>query len=266
MIKKIISGGQTGAGQAALDAAIKWNIPHGGWVPKGRKAEHRPLLSIYQLKEMPTGSYPERAEMNVIDSDGTLIVTHGELTGESEYTLEMTKKHNRPYFHADLHINNSSFATAQAIYSWVKEHTIESLNVAGSKASKDIHIYRAALKILEIVFHLDLIESTMPDPSRAIPQNPRTIDEAVDALIVELPLRNKTAVANLKDDELIYLHTNLGGYIRDKFRLWNEKSELLTSCRSFMEVDYLNAEDASAIIITRLWRRLKETHTLRIVQ
>jgi hypothetical protein len=106
----------------------------------------------------------------------------------------------------------------------------------------------------------------MPDPSRAIPQDPQTIDEAVDALIVELPLRNKTAIANLKDEELIYLHTNLGRYIRDMFGPWNEKSELLISCCSFMEVDYLNAEDASAIIITRLWRRLKETHTLRIVK
>jgi hypothetical protein len=265
MIKKIVSGGQTGAGQAALDAAMKWDIPHGGWVPKGRKTEHGPLLSIYQLKEMPTGSYPERTEKNVIDSDGTLIITHGELNGESEYTLEMTKKHDRPYFHADLTIH-SSFATAQAIYSWIKVHNVESLNIAGSKASKDLHIYRAALKILEIVFHLDLIESTMPDPSRAIPQDPQTIDEAVDALIVELPLRNKTAIANLKDEELIYLHTNLGRYIRDMFGPWNEKSELLISCCSFMEVDYLNAEDASAIIITRLWRRLKETHTLRIVK
>lgn len=264
MIKKIVSGGQRGTGQAALDAAIKWDIPHGGWVPKGRKTAHGRLLSIYKLKEMPTDSYPEPTEKNVIDSDGTLIITHGELTGESEYALEMTKKHHRPHFHADLKTDRG-LATARAIYSWMKEHAIEYLHVAGSRASKDLHIYRAAMKILEIVFHLDLIESTMPDPHRAIPLNPRTIDEAVDALVVELPLRNKTAIANLKDEELIYLHTNLGGYIREIFGLWNERSELLLSCRSFMEVDYLSAEDASAIIITRLWRRLKETHTLRIV-
>jgi hypothetical protein len=37
MIKKIISGGQTGADQVALDAALKYNFPHGGWVPKDRK-------------------------------------------------------------------------------------------------------------------------------------------------------------------------------------------------------------------------------------
>jgi hypothetical protein len=36
MIKKIISGGQTGADQAGLDVAVELNIPHGGWIPKGR--------------------------------------------------------------------------------------------------------------------------------------------------------------------------------------------------------------------------------------
>jgi hypothetical protein len=35
MIKKIISGGQTGADRAALDVAIMYNIPHGGWIPEG---------------------------------------------------------------------------------------------------------------------------------------------------------------------------------------------------------------------------------------
>ena len=35
----IISGGQTGADQAALDAAIDSRIEHGGAVPLGRKTE-----------------------------------------------------------------------------------------------------------------------------------------------------------------------------------------------------------------------------------
>jgi len=122
------------------------------------------------------------------------------------------------------------------------------------------------MKILEIVFHLDLIESTMPDPSRVVILNPRTIDEAVDALIAELPLRNKTAIANMKDEELIYLHPTIGRYIGDKFGLWHKNSELLKPCCSFMEVDSLNADDASAIAITRLWRKLKETHALRVVR
>ncbi len=53
-LKKIISGGQTGADQAALDAAIKYGFPHGGWIPKGRRAEDGPLSTEYNLQEMST--------------------------------------------------------------------------------------------------------------------------------------------------------------------------------------------------------------------
>jgi hypothetical protein len=38
-IQRIVSGGQTGADRAALDWAIKRGVPHGGWCPKGRRAE-----------------------------------------------------------------------------------------------------------------------------------------------------------------------------------------------------------------------------------
>ena len=77
MIKRIISGGQTGADQAALDIAIEFGILHGGWIPKGKKTEDGVLPDKYKLKEMPTASYPKRTEQNVLDSDGTLILSHG---------------------------------------------------------------------------------------------------------------------------------------------------------------------------------------------
>ncbi len=35
-VKKIISGGQTGADRGGLNAAIKLDIPYGGYIPKGR--------------------------------------------------------------------------------------------------------------------------------------------------------------------------------------------------------------------------------------
>ena len=74
---KIISGGQTGADRAALDVAIKLNIPHGGWIPRGRKTEDGSLDEKYQLQEMSTESYSQRTEQNVIASDGTLIISRG---------------------------------------------------------------------------------------------------------------------------------------------------------------------------------------------
>ncbi len=88
MIEKIISGGQTGAGQATLDAAITLGIPHGGWIPKGRLTEDGPLSDKYNLIEMPTESNPERTKKNIRDSNGTLILSRGRLTGGSEFTEE----------------------------------------------------------------------------------------------------------------------------------------------------------------------------------
>jgi predicted Rossmann-fold nucleotide-binding protein len=99
MISKLISGGQTGADRAALDVAIDLGIPHGGWLPKGRKTEAGRLPAKYQLNELPTDSYPKRTEQNVIDSDGTLIVSHGPLTGGSDYTRQMAEKHGKPLMH-----------------------------------------------------------------------------------------------------------------------------------------------------------------------
>jgi hypothetical protein len=66
MLKKIISGGQTGADQAALDVAIKLGIPYGGWIPKGRLTENGPLDSKYKLKEMETTNYNKRTEQTAL--------------------------------------------------------------------------------------------------------------------------------------------------------------------------------------------------------
>lgn len=103
MIKKIISGGQTGTDQAALDVAIEAGIPHGGWIPKGRKTEEAPLPEEYRLQELPSDGYAERTEKNVLDSDGTLIFSHGELTGGSALTRQLANDHEKPWLHLDLH-------------------------------------------------------------------------------------------------------------------------------------------------------------------
>lgn len=97
MITKIISGGQTGADQAALDFAIENDILHGGWIPKGRKTEDGVLSEKYRLEEMPTASYPKRTEKNILDSDGTIIFSCGKLTGGSALTWKLAKQHDKPW-------------------------------------------------------------------------------------------------------------------------------------------------------------------------
>jgi hypothetical protein len=163
MIKRIISGGQTGADLAALDTAIKLAIPHGGWIPKGRITEEGPLPEKYQLQEMPTNSYPKRTEQNVIDSDGTLIISHGLLTGGSDYTRKMAMKHSKPWFHADLN-KLPTFQAAMIIYDWISKNRIETLNVAGPRASKDPLIYGLVTVILELVYNLEISKDDRLEP------------------------------------------------------------------------------------------------------
>lgn len=152
MLKKIISGGQTGADRAALDAAIRLGIPHGGWIPKGRIAEDGPLAATYRLREMPTERYADRTEKNVTDSDGTLIVSHGAPTGGTEYTRKMVLKHGRQMLHIDLNLHGNLMDAASLVRDWIAIHNIETLNVAGPRASKDPRIYELTLTLLIRLF------------------------------------------------------------------------------------------------------------------
>ena len=102
MLTKIISGGQTGADRAALDAAIRLNLAHGGWVPKGRRAEDGTIPDTYLLSEMPTESYPRRTEKNIREADGTLILTHGRATGGSKLTIDTAVRYRSSHLHIDL--------------------------------------------------------------------------------------------------------------------------------------------------------------------
>ena len=78
----IISGGQTGVDRGALDAALKLDIPHGGWCPHGRLAEDGPIPDCYRLRETDSAEYAVRTELNVFDSDATLILCRGRPRGD----------------------------------------------------------------------------------------------------------------------------------------------------------------------------------------
>ena len=62
MLRKIISGGQTGADRAGRDFAIETGLEHGRYVPKGRKAEDGRIADRYILIELRTSSYPARTK------------------------------------------------------------------------------------------------------------------------------------------------------------------------------------------------------------
>ncbi len=265
MVRKIVSGGQTGADRAALDFALEWNISHGGWIPKGRLAEDGRLPEKYRLKEMNTTDYARRTEQNVVDSDATLIFSHGKLTGGSLLTRKMALKHGRPLLHMDL-LQTNSFSAAQGIHAWIKEQRIGVLNVAGPRQSQDKRIYRATFDILEAAFQLSMI-STHMDPSveRRYPF-PKNVDEAVERLFTQLTLKDKSKIARMDLRDLKPLDHTLGRYIADNFGLWENNDALISSCGFTLGKGSIEEEEAISLIIRKLWEKLQSSHGLRVVR
>ena len=273
MIEKIISGGQTGADRAALDAAIEIGIPHGGWVPKGRLAENGVVPTSYHLTEIPTDSYAVRTEQNVVGSDGTLILSHGPLSGGSALTQDLAQKHERPCLHIDLN-RIPAFKAAAMIAAWVVRHPIKTLNVAGPRASNDPDIYQKTKDILIAAFHIGMVETIRPQADGGFakttaapepPDPPESVDAAVDLLILKMPLKDTVTIANMTRAELSGLDASLGLYIRNYFGLPSANDALLESCRAYSDRNILSADDAVAVVISALWQKLRKTHKLRIV-
>lgn len=153
MIEKLVSGGQTGADIAALDVALKQGFPHGGWCPKGRKSLEGPIPAKYQLTETPSDSYLQRTEWNVRDSDGTVVFTlASEVTGDSLRTVGFAKRHKKPCLHVSRTSEGGLFSPAIQLQHFVKEHGIKTLNVAGSRESKEPGIHDWVMQVLEDVF------------------------------------------------------------------------------------------------------------------
>ena len=131
IISRIISGGQTGVDRGALDAAIELDIPHGGKCPRGRLAEDGRIPNQYQLSETESRRYSVRTEMNVVESDGTLIFFYGQLSGGTELTRRMAIKNQKPFFLFDF----TNPPELDEVASWIVGENIATLNCAGPRES-----------------------------------------------------------------------------------------------------------------------------------
>ena len=151
-LEKIIAGGQTGADRAGLDVAIRWGFPYGGWCPKNRKAEDGVIGGQYQLVETPSANYLQRTEWNARDSDATVIFTLSPtLTGGSKRTAEFAIKHRKPCLHLPQH-SSSYGSPARLLQQFVEENSVQVLNVAGTRASKEPEVWKFAYETLEAAF------------------------------------------------------------------------------------------------------------------
>jgi hypothetical protein len=200
-----------------------------------------------------------------------LIIARGKLTGGSDYTRQMTLKRKKQLLGIDLSLI-SHFDAASLAASWIRMQHVKVLNVAGPRASEDSQIYSDVVIILEQVFLILTDEDRKAEVElehhlKGTPSTlPKTVEEAVDRLIDELSLKDRTTLSNLSEDELINLHISLGEYIRNEFGLWAGNKDLMASCCTIAQTEKIHEDTASTIIIEELWKSLRETHKLRVVK
>ena len=129
VVQKFVSGGQTGVDRAGLDVALELGIPCGGWCPKGRRAVDGVIPAKYPMQETESQDYAERTRLNVLDSDGTLILNVGELSGGTAYTVDVAKQSDKAFLVVPLDESPES----QVVIDWINQNHIHILNVAGPR-------------------------------------------------------------------------------------------------------------------------------------
>lgn len=150
MIAKIISGGQTGVDQGALDFAISRGKKHGGFCPKGRICENGTIPKKYSLKEVDSDDYHVRTRLNVQMSDGTLIILgSGFMEKGTVLTRKFCRELKKPMLLIKDMLVKDLDELGEKIKVWLEENKIIILNVAGNRESNAVGIQHKTKEILE---------------------------------------------------------------------------------------------------------------------
>ena len=150
-LRKVISGGQTGADVAGVTAAAACGLETGGWMPKGFKtlAGNKPQWAeCFNMKEHSSSSYKERTWDNVRDSDATIrLATKFNSAGE-KCTLNAIEALDKP--HLDVDMNEP--LPVQDVVKWIRQHKIKTLNIAGNSEKSSSGIEQRVVDYLIEVF------------------------------------------------------------------------------------------------------------------
>lgn len=157
MIRRIISGGQTGADFAGLLVAKHFGIETGGWMPAGflnHNGFNPHFEKLFGVQSHSSGKYPPRTFANVAESDGTMRFAVNFNTPGEKCTLKAIQQLKRPYFDVDL----SDPPRLETAIEWVKEHGVSVLNVAGNSIKSyqfaemetALFLFRMLSRLLEV--------------------------------------------------------------------------------------------------------------------
>jgi hypothetical protein len=150
MLRKIVSGGQTGVDVAALDVAKELGYETGGWMPRGFLTEAGPrpdYAGLYGVVALSVASCPARTRRNVEDADYTLALTVGRPTGGTALTVRLCGV--RPHGVFDLlRLGSDGEQVAEMVRESLVRQGVQTLNVAGPRESKSPGVYELARRFL----------------------------------------------------------------------------------------------------------------------
>jgi len=147
----LISGGQTGVDRAALDFAISSGIAHGGWCPRGRRAEDGVIPRQYCLIEADAPVYQQRTRLNVRDSQATLIFCDSRRRSRgTALTIKCAAGMHKPFMVVDIDNYNH-----EEILKWLWLVQPKILNVAGPRAGESGRAAAVAESVLAAVICAD---------------------------------------------------------------------------------------------------------------
>lgn len=147
---KIISGGQTGVDRAALDFALEYKIPCGGWCPKGRTAEDGIIDPSYPLRESESSDPVVRTRMNVTDSEAVLAFVDEKMDEGTIAAVDCAEETGKPLFVVYLQMNLAD--QEEGLDQFLNENRIHTINIVGARESNSPGIYHKTMHFLGELF------------------------------------------------------------------------------------------------------------------
>jgi hypothetical protein len=207
LLKKVITGGQTGSDLGGLEGAKESGLETGGTAPprwwSGKKSE-KALLESYGLKEgePDPATYPKRTMKNVDDSDGTVAVLWGNSVGTGKtigyaqtkkwkYGTGKTQENGyKPVYVAKT---NDLQTEAKNLADFIIRNNIETLNVAGHRESSQKGIQEFTKRLI--------IETNKILQDNATERSQKPVETRTTKKGTQIPISENKPVEQLKTEK-----------------------------------------------------------------
>ncbi len=164
------------------------------------------------------------------DADGILIITSGPFTFQLKKIGDTFARHKKPARHLNLKKTPAHHAPYE-INPWLAANDIKTLYVTGPNRTETPEIVESTRLVLNGL----LIFNEQPDPE--------VTEEIANEILEDLPLREKSIIANMNTIELDTLQTILDRYVEGKG---------------------VHIRDGKGVMRT-VWKRLRDSHRLKLI-